>query len=120
VTLAAQIHALATRPGVFPEAQHLLQLAAQAAAGTAPSLTTIPPHIAMPTPATTNPWNPPHAPPDDETTVLLRLADTAEPIWPGFYLEGVWRDPGGAQISDPVTGWMHFEDAARILDSATH
>lgn len=72
----------------------------------------------MPTPATTNPWNPPHAPPDDETTVLLRIAEPSEPIWPGFRLGREWRAADGARIAEPVTGWMHLEDAARLLDTA--
>lgn len=119
MTLTEQIRALADRPGVAPEASQLLHLAAQAAAGTAPSLTTLAQHIAMPTPATTNPWYPPHAPPDDQTTVLLRIAEPSEPIWPGFRLGREWRAADGARIAEPVTGWMHLEDAARLLDAST-
>lgn len=118
MTLADQIHALATRPGVLPEAQHLLPLAAQAAAGTAPSLTSLSPHIAM-SATTTNHWNPPHEPPDDETTVLLRIAEPSEPIWPGFHIGGEWRAADGARIAERVLGWMHLEDAARLLDATT-
>ncbi len=112
MTLTEKIRTLAARPGVTPEAHHLLDLAAQASCGTPLSL-----HIAMPTPTAT-PWHPPHAPPDDNTTVLLRIDNDEDPITTGFIENRCYRFEEGGRILSPILGWLHLDEAARLLDTA--
>lgn len=71
------------------------------------------------TPTATNPWHPPHEFPDSDITVLLRLGDLDDPIWPGFHDGQDWRAADGARLGSQPTGWMHLDVAARLLDSAT-
>ncbi len=111
MTLTEKIRTLAARPGVTPEAHHLLHLAAQASCGTPLSL-----HIAMPTPTAT-PRHSPHAPPDEETTILLRLDDPEDIIRRGFFSYGEWYAVNGARIRVPILGWLHLDEAARLLDA---
>ena len=66
-------------------------------------------------------WKPPEELPDDEITVLLRLNDSEWPVSLGFHENGEWRDNLADQIAtDIVLGWMHLEDAARLLDQQSH
>lgn len=59
--------------------------------------------------------------PDDETTVLVRRASDEYPLALAFYGENAWVDCTCQALTyiEDVTGWMHLEDAARILDAAT-
>lgn len=62
-------------------------------------------------------WRAPDDLPDDECTVLVRLANDEWPITLGFHEDGEWRDNLADEIAtDIVLGWMHLEDAARLLD----
>lgn len=54
--------------------------------------------------------------PDSEITVLIRLKDEAWPIVLGFRDEDQWMDVHAGEIDSEVLGWMHLEDAAKILD----
>jgi len=57
--------------------------------------------------------------PDDETAVLMRTKDEDFPVKSGCHLDGGWiSNEGGLESDYNVTGWMHLEDAARILDAA--
>ena len=75
----------------------------------------------MNTNLTTLRWRSPEELPDDEITVLLRLNDPEWPVSLGFHENGEWRDNLADQIAtDIVLGWMHLEDAARLLDQQSH
>lgn len=58
--------------------------------------------------------------PDSEMTVLLRVEDEENFVWPGFHDGEVWCWVDGSVVSEnvPVLGWMELEDAAAILDTA--
>jgi len=54
--------------------------------------------------------------PDSDITVLLRLDSEEYPIVTG-YRDGMdWRCDGLALVTSPVLGWMHLEDACKLLD----
>ena len=55
--------------------------------------------------------------PDDEITVLMRLDDPENPVWPGWRDGGTWRNADGSAVEGEVLGWMHLEDAANTLDA---
>ncbi|MGN6554027.1 MAG: hypothetical protein ACTHLW_09930 [Verrucomicrobiota bacterium] len=56
-------------------------------------------------------------PPDSDTTVLMRVADEEYPILIGFHDGEDWRQLDASLVEAPVTGWMHLEQAANILDA---
>ena len=55
--------------------------------------------------------------PDADITVLARVQDEENPICVAFLDGDDWREAGSADpIEKPVTGWMHLDQAAKILD----
>lgn len=55
--------------------------------------------------------------PDSDITVLMRLNEVEE-IWPGFHDGEYWRYASGDRLmTSKVRGWMHLDEAARILDA---
>jgi hypothetical protein len=54
--------------------------------------------------------------PDSDVTVLVRLADEETPVWPCFHDGEFWRTADASTVCGPVAGWMHLEDAAKLLD----
>lgn len=54
--------------------------------------------------------------PDSEETVLMRLADEAYPVWPGFHDGEAWRSADSSEVTGPVLGWLRLEAAAAALD----
>jgi hypothetical protein len=54
--------------------------------------------------------------PDSDMTVLMRLKDSENPIWPGFHDGESWRTADAATVEGPVLGWMELEAAALMLD----
>ncbi len=67
----------------------------------------------MPKPALT----PPHDPPDSAITILLRLDDPENPVWPGFYDMQTWWLADGSTCDAKIIGWMHLDEAAVLIDS---
>lgn len=60
--------------------------------------------------------------PDDGIHVLVRTDDETLPVLTGYHSEEEWFNNESQPLTDEgfnVTGWMHLEDAARILDAAT-
>lgn len=55
--------------------------------------------------------------PDDDISVLIRTNSQDWPLALGWLDAGVWRELSADAIDAEVTGWMHMEDAAGILDT---
>jgi hypothetical protein len=56
--------------------------------------------------------------PDDEITVLIRVKSDEWPLLMGWHEGECWYELSADPIDLPVTGWMHMEDAVKILDVA--
>ena len=54
--------------------------------------------------------------PDDEVTVLVRRDDEELPLSVGYHDDGDWYHNNGERMLFNVTGWMHLEDACKVLD----
>ena len=63
-------------------------------------------------------WRKPVDLPDDDITVLIRLKSKDSELTEGCHSGTQWYDSYQLNVTDFVTGWMHLEDAARILDAA--
>jgi hypothetical protein len=49
--------------------------------------------------------------PDADVTVLTYVADSNEPIWPGYHNGDQWMDTQGYPMDrDSVTHWMEFPE----------
>jgi hypothetical protein len=49
--------------------------------------------------------------PDEDMTVLVRLAGSNEPTWMGFVLDGIWRDAcNGDTFAGTVTHWADMPE----------
>ena len=55
--------------------------------------------------------------PDSDVTVLMRLTDEEYPILIGFHDGEDWRQIDASLVAGQVTGWIHLEQAANILDA---
>lgn len=55
--------------------------------------------------------------PDSDMTVLMRLQDEENFIWPGYHDGEEWRSGDGFPLEVAVLGWMELEDAASLLDT---
>jgi hypothetical protein len=49
-------------------------------------------------------------------TVLIRVDSLIGPIIEGYCIDGKWKKLNGRTPPVKVLGWMHSEDAAKILD----
>lgn len=61
--------------------------------------------------------------PDADILVLIRGSDDEYPVWTGFYDGEQWCLADGTPVDSQcpglkVTGWMHLDTAASILDGA--
>lgn len=61
--------------------------------------------------------NPPNDPPDSDITILLRLADTENPVWPGFHDGTAYRFADATICTAKIIGWMHLDEAAALIDA---
>lgn len=52
-----------------------------------------------------------HALPDSDTTVLVNVVDSSEPVWLGFHDGKCWRNVEGFTIT--VTGWAEMPEPCR-------
>ena len=55
--------------------------------------------------------------PDSDITVLVRLSDDEYPLVIAYHDGTSWVSTDGQILEGPVTGWMHLDAAASILDS---
>jgi len=54
--------------------------------------------------------------PDDDILVLVRKSDPDYPLELGIHADGDWWNEDAISGIDGVVGWMHLDDATRILD----
>jgi hypothetical protein len=50
-------------------------------------------------------------------TVLMRLSDKDNRIWPGFHDGGQWCSADRSTVEGAVLGWMELEGTAFMLDA---
>jgi len=55
--------------------------------------------------------------PDNDICVLIRTKCEEWPLALGWRDGDVWRELSSDEIDSEVTGWMHMDDAAGILDT---
>lgn len=44
-------------------------------------------------------------PPSDDTTVLVSVTGTSEPVWLGWLDDGTWRDVSSDALAGTVVSW---------------
>ena len=55
--------------------------------------------------------------PKEPKIVLVRVDSKVRPIVEGYNIGERWRKANGTPILGNILGWMHIEDAVKILDA---
>ncbi len=64
--------------------------------------------------------HPENDPPDSDITILLRLADPENPLWPGFHDGITYRFADATTCTAKIIGWLHLDEAADLVDAHAH